>query len=221
MLIDPLKYLTNLTYLELQSIIGDVEISSLRLLETLIIKGTSPRLNFPSTPLDNLSHLEISSYAYKLNFPFLKNLTTLDMGSGWLCGNRERIELKYLKKLILREVRYCSYIDISGLNFLTSLDILNCAVDTFVRQGALFANDTLQSLSVSSFYWNLDDSSLAGVPNLKYFYLDTFSYGGSKMNSSCFKDLENLFRLEGRKHNLSKECIASLKKKGIMIRYIP
>ncbi|AYV80884.1 MAG: hypothetical protein Harvfovirus9_14 [Harvfovirus sp.] len=217
--IDCVKSLTNLTYLELKdATVGEiVGITPLLLLQTLIIKGQKNvrhLIDFPVGPFNDLTHLEIIDYDVIFNFDFLTNLTHLDiecvppMDYGKLC------KLKNLTKLILRISSLWTYIDISGLRSLISLEVLGRGI---VR--SFVGNDSLQSLKMDITNCILDDSSLVLMRNLRHLSLGIFSC--EKVIGTCFRSLDKLFSVEiSVRNKLGEECIADLEKRGVMVRYL-
>ncbi|AYV83270.1 MAG: hypothetical protein Hyperionvirus5_76 [Hyperionvirus sp.] len=211
---DVFKYLTNLTYLELPYSGNDrgidVGIAGLPLLGTLVIDKIYDRY-FPKVPLDSLSHLEIRGDRYKINLQFVRNLTFLDVGPGWI--NQELHDLKNLKKLVLRNVGYCC--DISRLSELTSLTVLDDTSKHCVINHSLFVSDSLQSLCIHAYRCFMYGASFRAVPNLKYLSVCALDV---RIDSSSFNNLDKLFSIVVREHQVDKKLLASLRKEGIMVR---
>ncbi|AYV82671.1 MAG: hypothetical protein Hyperionvirus2_39 [Hyperionvirus sp.] len=207
-----LKCLTNLTYLEIKN--GrriQIGMAVLQQLETLIItKGIF--VDIPSMPMTNLTRLEISADAsYTLNYGCLRNLTHLDLGEGSSEKNLEIAELKKLRKLILRNVNYSSYVNIFCV---VELEICYCDIAGFAGGGG----DRLESLTVNTLGAIIDDDDMVRFPNLKYFSMGRA--GCAKVTGTCFKDMEQLYSLTISKYNnLDPSCIAELNRAGIMIKY--
>ncbi|AYV82721.1 MAG: hypothetical protein Hyperionvirus2_89 [Hyperionvirus sp.] len=200
-----LSYLTNLTYLEIYRNQA-IEISSLVKLQTLIIRETGI--------FGSRYECQVS---YQIKFINLKNLTHLDVSIGRLLSNPKLSKLENLKKLTLRNSIYNLDIDISHLISLTSLEIINCSMHSFVREGNI-SNQSLESLTVVESTTKIYDNSLAAFSNLKYLVLQPKET--SRIKGRCFKDLPKLFSIKiNQLVRLEDSCIPSLLKRGIMLSY--
>jgi len=215
---DSPAYLQNLSCLHLNHIEENIKIPPLTSLQTLIIQYYSKSIDLSSASLHNLHHLEIHKLSER-NFS-LKNLTYLHAVHDYQLYNKELREFQNLTKLIIDTRYYDRTIDITHLKSLISLAIIGGKLQSFVcisEDSKPVANRTLQSLTINSYEAvpNVDDISLTAFPNLKYFCLDR-----TKIRTSCFENLQNLFWLAiATDNNLDAACIPSLIKRGIIIKY--
>ncbi|AYV84812.1 MAG: hypothetical protein Hyperionvirus40_16 [Hyperionvirus sp.] len=194
---------------------------SLFRLETFVLGGAGwNRMCFPRYGMEKLSRLVIYNAHYcELNFRHLKNLTELHLGNCILPANTELAELKNLRRLKFeRMATNRKSLDISPLGSLTSLEFLKGAFHSFVNNNGLVASGSLERLVMDADNSTVSDNKLKAFPNLKYLSLGRSSC--KNVMGSCFAFLHNLFSLEiNEDHRLDKGPLASLRRRGILIRY--
>ncbi|AYV81360.1 MAG: hypothetical protein Harvfovirus29_9 [Harvfovirus sp.] len=224
--------LTNLTYLRIYTDVDSVHIPHLPRLETFILYRyrlllQDIPLEFPSCPLDNLTHLKIIGYKIKLKNHLVPNLTSLDYNQHEPSESKLS-ELKRLTKLtIINNEAKSKLIDITSLNSLVSLVIgggyyhscpMSHANIMFAQGSDNIVNHTLETLTITgNEIRGINDHLLVGFPNLRVVSLRCCV---PELTSSCFERLPNLSLLKIHPSNtLDTKSISLLRARGVIIKY--
>ncbi|AYV82874.1 MAG: hypothetical protein Hyperionvirus3_20 [Hyperionvirus sp.] len=206
-----LKYLTNLTHLELIGLTTYEQVN-LPSLQTLIINAKLPWVYVPSESLTNLTHLEIGMVAYLADTSCLINLTYLKVSFNTYGGGQIHNLPHNLKTLILINLASYHKINFVRLENLTTLEIFAESAKVIHH---LPVHRNLRKLTLRSPNTDINDSSLMQYTSVNHLSLSI----AAPLIGYCFEYMKGLFSLTIDRRNISDPCVSQLRKRGIIVRH--